>query len=100
MHVGTAADDAARNFRTRRSYPSSPIFTNVIRLCKCWRWLRDSGPADFTAIRNLARDDPDLHVAELRGGAEVGITLPLHDQVRANGERRRTPAGKPRLGKK
>jgi len=96
--VGT--QNAARNFRTRRSHPSSLIFMNVIRLCKCWRWLGDSGPADFTAIRNLARDDPDLHVAELRGGAELVITLPLHDQVRANGERRRTLAGKPRLGKK
>ena len=95
-----AMQNAALNFRTPRSHPSALIFTTAIRLCKCWRWLGDTGAADFAAIRSLAREDPDLHLEELQDGDELLITLPLRDRVAANGEHRRTPSGDRVLGKK
>jgi len=92
--------DATLNFRTARSHPSSLIFTRVIRVCKCWRALGSTGPEDYNAVRDLAKDDDQFQLDERRGGDELIITMPLQDRAQENGERRLNSCGQPVLGKK
>jgi len=92
--------DAMLNFRTPRSHPSALVFTKVVRVCQCWKRLGRTGPADFATIANLARDDAELKLDDHEDGQELFITLPLHDVVDENGQRRRNDDGSPVLGKK
>lgn len=96
----SAVRDAALGFTTARSHPSSLVFTKELHVCPCWTSLSDGGVADFDAIRDLVEADPELRLLPAVRGGELRIVLPLHTRADANGERRRTSAGKPLLGKK
>lgn len=94
-----AVQDASVGFVTARSHPSSLVYTKQMRICKCWTSLSPGGDKDFSALRKVAVDDPELSV--LNGGAEdvLVVNLPLHQRTDANGQRRTESNGKPVLGK-
>lgn len=94
-----AMQDASVGFVTARSHPSSLVYTKQMRICKCWTSLSPGGDKDFLALRKVAVEDPELSV--VNGVAEdvLVVTLPLHQRINANGQRRAESNGKRALGK-
>lgn len=90
--------DASAGFVTKRSHPSSLVYTKQMRICKCWTSLSPGGDEDLSALRKVAEDDPQLSI--MSGGADdvLVVNLPLHQRTDANGQRRTERTGKPILG--